>query len=85
MTVSPMWLLEFSCDSVEATQVAELACLRLTNGPCLIRPRRDATPWIQTVPAGVYQLEAAFPDHTFQDPQDAVPVELPVYVEKLRV
>jgi Caspase domain len=77
--------LEFGCDPAEATSMAELAYARLMDGPRQQRPHRKAIPWRLSVPAGVYKLEAAFPDRTFRDAAIAVPVESPLNIEMLSV
>jgi hypothetical protein len=82
---APEVSLEFGCDPAEATQLAELAYSRLMDGPRQQRPGRTALPWRLKVPAGVYKLEAAFPDRAFRDAAMAVPVESLRNVEILSV
>jgi hypothetical protein len=81
----PKVILELACDPAEATGSADLACRRLGNGPRQQRERREFTAWQVHVPAGLYQLEAVFPDRSYTDASDDISVEPPMCSEVLRV
>jgi hypothetical protein len=94
-TSSPTWLyrldevpevtFEFGCSPAEALRSAKLAYWRIGGGERQQRPRSNATPWKLLVPAGLYQLEATFPDRSFQDATDGISLEPPVWSERLPV
>lgn len=82
---APEVSLEFGCDPAEATWLADLAYSQLMNGPRQQRPCRGSVPWKITVPAGIYVLEAAFPDRAFRDAFMPVAVESLLNIETLSV
>ena len=73
----PEVTLELGCEPAEATGSADLACRQLSNGPRRQRERRELKSWTVDVPAGLYQLEAVFPDRSYRDTFDDVSVEPP--------
>jgi hypothetical protein len=81
----PTFSLVFGCKPAEATRKAELAYTQYGDGPRQQRPRRMAVPWKLTVPAGIYLLEATFPDGAFQNAQKPVSVESLLNSETLDV
>jgi hypothetical protein len=76
---------EFGCRPSEATGEADLAYRLLAGGVRQQRPRRERGAWTLVVPAGIYHLEATFPDGSYGDTADDVPVEPPTTSESLFV
>ena len=81
----PKVALEIACSPAEAIGSADLACRRLTAGPRQQREHRELRAWKLDVPAGLYQLEAVFPDHSYRDTTENVSVEPPTSSERLSV
>jgi Caspase domain len=70
------------CDPDEALPFAELSCTNMNTKVTTQRPPQPA-PWMVQVPAGIYQLSAAFANPPYQNGQSTISVIPPSVEEKL--